>query len=307
MSTISQFFQPPLYWQEFEQLAVGLLRQVYNVPDARSYGRPGQAQNGVDVYGRSRYGMIGIQCKRLSDRDENGNPYPGGPISRKFLLEAANDSLAFKPKLSLWILATTARRDTRVQGYFDELNQEWETKQIKRTAILWSWDECITYLNTFPTLQRWYYQDVIQVRATRDLDEIILRTIATAFARPAFEVPLHCETPDDFIQALKDTQKALRTGELVDRESRHVIRKALGGWRDVEDPSFRNGLSDLDKSIKLLRSQIDQGLKNNSIQRINGFLQFADIQFAKSVETLRSKCLDTLNVVLASAGLPIVD
>lgn len=92
MSTISQFFQPPLYWQQFEELTVGMLREVYNVANAQQFGRPGQAQQGVDVSGKSgRYGMIGIQCKRLADLDEKGNPYPGGPITRKFLREAATN------------------------------------------------------------------------------------------------------------------------------------------------------------------------------------------------------------------------
>jgi len=304
MGTVSQFFQPPLYWQQFEDLAVGMLREVYNVPDARAYGRPGQAQNGVDVYGKSRYGMIGIQCKRLSDRDENGNPYPGGPISRAFLRHAAAESLAFKPKLSLWVLATTARRDTRVQGYVDELNQEWEDEQLGRRAILWSWDECISYLNTFPLLQRWYYQDVIKVRGAKDLDEVILHTVATAFARPAFEVPLHCETPDEFMQALKDTQKALRTGELVDRESRHVIRKAVGGYREVDDSECREGLGRVDRLLQQLRSRLEQGLKDKSIRRDGGFLDISDSVLAGDLTKLRSQCVRGFNKVLRKAGIP---
>ncbi len=145
MSTISQFFQPPLYWQQFEELTVGMLREVYNVANAQQFGRPGQAQQGVDVSGKSgRYGMIGIQCKRLADLDEKGNPYPGGPITRKFLREAATESLAFSPSLSLWILATTARRDMRVQGFVEELNEDWERDGHNTIALVWSWDECVS-------------------------------------------------------------------------------------------------------------------------------------------------------------------
>ena len=115
MGNVGQFFQPPLYWQEFEELCVGLLTEVYGVPNAQQVGRPGQTQNGVDVFGTSgRHGRIGIQCKRLSDRDENNNPYPGGPISRAFLRQAADEALGFTPDLKLWILATTARRDIKV-------------------------------------------------------------------------------------------------------------------------------------------------------------------------------------------------
>ncbi|RWP46878.1 MAG: hypothetical protein EOR05_19855 [Mesorhizobium sp.] len=304
MSTISQFFQPPLYWQQFEELAVGMLREVYDVPNAQAYGRSGQAQNGVDVYGKSRYGMIGIQCKRLADRDENGNPYPGGPISRSFLRAAAAASLAFRPNLEIWILATTARRDTHVQGYVDDLNQEWEERKRGRRAIVWSWDECISYLNSFPELQRWYYRDVIQIRGTKDLDEVILRTIAMAFSRPAFELPLHCETPDEFEQALKDTQKALRTGELVDRESRHVIRKAVGGYHEIDDDDCRAALGRVDKQLRQVRSQLGQGLKDESIRRVNGFLDFSHPALSLHLEDLRSQCVQDLNQVLRKAGIP---
>ena len=98
--TVSQFFQPPLYWQQFEDLANGLLGEVYNIPNAQQFGRPGQAQDGVDVHGRSsRYGMIGVQCKRLADLDPDGIPYPGGPINRKFLRDAAAEAQSFKPSL----------------------------------------------------------------------------------------------------------------------------------------------------------------------------------------------------------------
>jgi hypothetical protein len=111
---IWQFFQPPLYWQQFEELCTALLTEVYSVPNAQQVGRPGQAQHGVDVFGTSsRYGRIGIQCKRLADLDENGNPYPGGPISRAFLRDEADAALGFTSDLSLWILAT---RTARHQG-----------------------------------------------------------------------------------------------------------------------------------------------------------------------------------------------
>ncbi|WP_143201370.1 hypothetical protein [Bradyrhizobium sp. NAS96.2] len=70
---------------------------------------------------------------------------------------------------------------------------------------------------------------IIGIRNVRDQDRLILETITTAFHRPAFTDPLG--------EALKDTQAALRTGELVDRQSRHVIRKAVGGWRCIEEPA----------------------------------------------------------------------
>ncbi len=304
---IWQFFQPPLYWQQFEELCTALLAEVYGVPNAQQMGRPGQAQYGVDVFGRSsRYGRIGIQCKRLADLDEHGNPYPGGPISRAFLRKEADAALGFRPDLNLWVLATTARRDTKVQAWVEEINEEWEQAGRNRIAIVWTWDECISHLNSYPDLQRRYYRDVIQVRAPSDLDKIILRTIAMAFARPAFEVPLHCETPSEFFQALKDTQKVLRTGELVDRESRHVIRKAIGGYHELEDDVARNGLCHVDQNLKLLRLQLEQGLKDGTIVTAGTYLDIRQPTLARYLDDLRQRCLDELNHTLRHAGVPSI-
>lgn len=307
MGNVGQFFQPPLYWQEFEELCSGLLTEVYDVPNAQQVGRPGQAQCGVDVFGKSpRFGRIGIQCKRLSDLDKNNNPYPGGPITHKFLRDAADEALGFKPDLDIWILATTARRDIKVQGWVEEINEEWEHAGRNWVAIVWTWDECISHLNSYPELQRRYYRDVIQVRAPKDLDDIILRTIAMAFARPAFEVPLHCETSSDFINALKDTQKALRTGELVDRESRQVIRKAIGGYRELDDAFVRKGIGQVDAHLKLLRTQLEQGRKDGTIAIVGDFLDIRQPALARYLDELRQRCLDDLNRTLRHAGIPSV-
>jgi len=307
LGTVSQFFQPPLYWQQFEELCVGLLSEVYDVPNAQQVGRPGQSQNGVDVFGRSaRYGTIGIQCKRLAELDENNNPYPGGPISRAFLRKEAQAALAFKPNLKLWILATTVRRDNRVQDWVEELNTEWENSGQDRIALVWTWDECISHLNSYPKLQRAYYRDVIQVRSTRDLDEIILRTIAMAFARPAFEVPIHCEAPSEFFQALKDTQKALRTGELVDRETRHIIRKSIGGYHELGDDRARADLAEIDKQLRSLRRQLEQGIKHGTIQVVGTILDIRDHSIVRDLEELRQQCVDDLNKVLHRCGIQTI-
>ena len=96
----------------------------------------------------------------------------------------------------------------------------------------------------------------------------------------------------------------MRTGELLDRESRHVIRKAVGGWREVDDLTVRDRLGAVNKSLSHLRAQIEQGLKDHRIRRLNGFLDFTDIRFARRLEELRNECVEILNEVLASANMP---
>lgn len=44
-------FPPPANWQDFQILTLRLVEQVCDPATVREYGRQGQRQNGVDVYG----------------------------------------------------------------------------------------------------------------------------------------------------------------------------------------------------------------------------------------------------------------
>ena len=60
----------PLSWDEFEDIVWDIYKRKWNDPDAQRYGRTGQAQQGVDVYGRpSGLGgaYVGVQCKRYEN------------------------------------------------------------------------------------------------------------------------------------------------------------------------------------------------------------------------------------------------
>ena len=303
MGQVTQFFQPPLYWQQFEDLTQSVVELVYGIATADKIGRPGQVQDGVDVYAaRTRAGSIRVQCKRLDDLDENNNPLPGGPINRKLLKLEVEKALAFRPKLDVWVMSTTAKRDAGIQRQARLLDEE--HRAAGRFQVqLWFWDDYVTWLNAYSDLQRRYYDQIIGVRNARDQDRLILETIATAFHRPAFTDPLEHEHFDNFLQALKDTQAALRTGELVDRESRHVIRKAVGGWRYLEEPVWKAGLKDLDDELTELRGLLVAGIKDGRLEQRRGYLDVRDRGLARDLERRRRDCLARLNDLLVRAAL----
>lgn len=303
MGQVTQFFQPPLYWQQFEDLTQSVVELAYGIAMADKIGRPGQAQDGVDVYAaRTRAGAIGVQCKRLDDLDASNNPLPGGPIDRKLLRSEADKALAFRPKLDVWVLATTAKRDAGIQRQARLLDEEHRAAGHFRIQ-LWFWDDYVTWLNAYSDLQHRYYDQIIGIRNARDQDRLILETIATAFHRPAFTDPLGQEHFDDFLQALKDTQAALRTGELVDRQSRHVIRKAVGGWRYLEEPVWRAGLKDLDDELTELRGLLVAGIKDGRLEQRRGYLDVRDRRLAHDLDHRRHGCLARLNDLLVRAAL----
>lgn len=303
MGQVSQHFQPPLYWQQFEDLTQATVELVYDSPHADKIGRPGQAQDGVDVHaGRSRAGAVGVQCKRLDDLDENNQPLPGGPITRKILLEEVEKAKQFTPGLDLWILATTAKRDAKIQKVARALDAKHQKAGLFEVK-LWFWDDYVAFLNSYSDLQKRYYAEVIQLRAPRDQDLVILETIATAFHRPALSDPLHVEQADDLLIALQDTLKALRTGQLVDRQSRHVIRKAVGGWRALHDPRWRSSMRGLDETLSKTRQGLLEGLQDGRLDRSGQFMVINDLSLGTELEQGRKECLRQLNEVLALAGL----
>lgn len=271
MSNIIQAFQPPLYWQQFEDLTAGVFSPVFRDPKPTKFGRPGQAQNGVDVYGHEDGAgrLIGIQCKRMDEFDPNNHPRPGGVITRKFFNAALKEARSFTPQLDTWILATTAKRDADIQRYALELNEQ--SRRVGRFGVqVWFWDDFVTDLNRHYDLQQWYYEKVIQIRSSLDQDKIILELLGEAFARAAFRTPFHQETPSDFIQALKDTQHAINTGELKDRETRRVIRKTIGGRRAIACKTTSEHLRVADEKLQQLRDLFQQNLGQSKIQQAGG-------------------------------------
>lgn len=304
MGQLTQFFQPPLYWGQFEELTRALVDNIYNT-QASCYGRPGQSQDGVDIYASTkRLGKLGVQCKRLSDLDANNNPLPGGPISRSMILNELTLTEKFLPELNSYVIATTAKRDASIQRFVFALNDDDSRPRRHCKVYLWFWDDYVAWLNAFPDVQRWYYDQVIQVRASSDQDEIILGLIAMAFHRPAFEDPLYCEQTSDFLDALKDTQRAMRTGELVDRVSRHVIRKSVGGWREVSNGDWRDRLRGVDHQLRTLRNILIAGMASQNIVQCNNVMHIKDAGLVQTIESIRFSCISEVDSILAEAGLP---
>lgn len=263
---------------------------TFDSPLVDKIGRPGQAQSGVDVYAaRSTVGRVGVQCKRMDDLDENNQPLPGGPITRKILIDEVDKAMSFTPDLDLWILATTAKRDAHIQKIARQLEATHQQQGLFGVK-LWFWDDYVTMLNNHTKLQKWYYADVIGLRDARDQDRLILETIATAFHRPALTDPLNIEQADDLLQALKDTQAALRTGKLVDRQTGHVVRQAVGGWRYLVDTAWQARAEAVDRRLSEVRKALIAGLADGRLERVGGMSVVKNPALGAELDQGRTGC-----------------
>lgn len=70
MPTVSTSELPiPKSWDEFEDIVWNLYTRKWSDPHAKRFGRQGQGQYGIDIYGQPAYlhgQYAAIQCKRYS-------------------------------------------------------------------------------------------------------------------------------------------------------------------------------------------------------------------------------------------------
>lgn len=106
----SSKFPQPKSGADFEELCLDLYRRVWNDPGAQLHGRLGQAQNGVDIFGRPAAGLEyhGVQCRNSVVTPED------------LKLEVAKAD-AFFPRLGKFTIATTSANDVTLQEVAREL------------------------------------------------------------------------------------------------------------------------------------------------------------------------------------------
>lgn len=303
MPTIAYDFAPPAYWQAFEDITVGVARVIFNDPSPQKVGRAGQSQKGVDVIVNLPDGRrFGIQCKRRDERDENNNPLPGGAVTVDMVKAAAVAAEAYPARLDRFILATTAKADSGLQGQVAALSDA-RTAKGKPAVQVWSWADYADVLDRDATLQQAYYEMVPQGASAPARDRRLLDLFAEAFSRPAFNDPLSCEHPDDFLRALSDTQRALSTGDLRDRNGA-TLRRAAGGWRSLDDEALRAGAGTVADALQTFRVALVEAERAGDVEQHERFLYIARPEVQEELERLRADVADRLTEVLAQAGLP---
>jgi hypothetical protein len=142
---------PPADWQVFEDLCRDLWSMLWNDPNAQKHGRSGQAQQGVDVYGRPDQGPIwaGVQC-RLKDRRT------AGTLTSPEIEGLIEEARRFEPPLGQFIIATTAPRDAQLQAAVRRIDDRERQAGSFSVAVVF-WDDIESRLSGFPELLRKYY------------------------------------------------------------------------------------------------------------------------------------------------------
>lgn len=142
----------PKNWQDFETICHRLWTEIWNDLDAQKNGRQGQAQCGVDIFGKPIYSKNyhGVQCK---DKDNR----LGSILTSDELEKECNKAKDFKPQISSYTLATTSQRDEGIQEFYRRLN---ENKTFPFNVNVWSWDDIEAEIAYRPIILNHFYSTI---------------------------------------------------------------------------------------------------------------------------------------------------
>ncbi|OBS38861.1 hypothetical protein A9K79_14205 [Pseudomonas syringae pv. syringae] len=277
-------FPPPANWQDFQVLTLRLVEQMCEFTTVREYGRQGQRQDGIDVYGEMPGELhLGVQCKQMK---------PGKKLTLQLIKAEADAALAFQPGLDVFVIATTLAEDTALHKAVTTLNA---SKTYSFKISYWSWSHFNDKLNRSSKLMKESY---INYAKSFDVNEhwLELEALCEAFSRPAFIDDFRHElNTGDFLHALGDTTLFLQTGLLRDRLTGELLRGAypLSMLPAGESKKLRKRLLD---DVNELRKR---ALKDNSIGQLNR-------SKAQEYNASRYALISEVNKVLVTRGMPTI-
>ncbi len=286
---------PPSYWQDFERLTLDVAREKWRDDYAERNGRQGQAQAGVDVYGynHGQGEQTGVQCKKRGRCEKDDRDAPTSLLTAKEINAEVKAAKTFVPPLDRFIIATTGPRDAQLQKHARGLTQ----KKVGFKVSLWFWDDFVEHLNNNPDLMYRYYENVLKYREQYSSTEHYIRLIGMTFDRPAWKTPFHMESrATDFIRAISDTQNAISTGRLVDRNDAVIDHVPVPKKKPA-------GIPALAKLTGKVRNLAAEGLNSGVIVEHPTVMEIRDHKLADDLNRLRAQALDMLNPILSAQGI----
>jgi hypothetical protein len=119
----------PKDWNEFEDICLSASKLRWGNPNFNRFGRQGQKQNGVDIYGYDMFGrLVGVQCKNTL-----------GVLTENLVESEISNAENFHQLLSELNIATSASSDVNLQRHVMELSkQRVANGKFGVTILFWS-------------------------------------------------------------------------------------------------------------------------------------------------------------------------
>ena len=138
--------------QEFERCNLILWRCILKDEMAQLHGRRGQSQHGVDILGcrnDKQDHLVGIQCKLKTE---------GQQLREQEVRDEVEKALTFEPKLSEYVIVTTAPDDANIQRLVRKLSicvSKGRNLRLKITIL--GWDSLQLEVQRYPEALRAFY------------------------------------------------------------------------------------------------------------------------------------------------------
>jgi hypothetical protein len=307
MGNLSLTYLPPQNWQDFEKFVRGVVDVIWKQEGWQSYGRPGQDQAGIDLFGYDEQRQFAaIQCKKRNLTNSSGRLLTNSLLTQKlFEADLAVADAVDDPKIKRLIFATTSSRDTNVQDTVRSINDRRKTEG-KFLIEVWFWDDFQVYIERHIELMYWYYSDVLESVHKYDKNIHIFTMLRQAFTRPAFGREIHREeSGSDFIQAIKNTMEAITTGKLYNRRGELIASSY--DYRKITEPKWRDVVYKIHSNLNRIRDIYQDGLLAKSIKEHPTCLEVFDNSLSVQFNEIRRQCLADLNVILAELKLEKVN
>jgi hypothetical protein len=256
----------PKSWDDFEDITWEIYKRKWHDNHAQRYGRSGQAQNGIDIYGRpnSSGKYIGVQCKRYEDNK----------LNKKIIKAEIVKAEGFSSPLSEYIIATTASRDTKLQDLVRSLNEERESENKFPVYIVFWEDICndLAAPNNRDLLKK-YYSEWEQIFSNQE--KAISEKVAS----------IHCLLSCEIQQDCNLLQELLNQNQYDFSEKwQSCFSQNRGVWRDISSrlllarsrelmskiQKFYQQLDDIEMSYKSLLALLSQIKSVESKPKYNG-------------------------------------
>lgn len=139
----------PKSWDSFEEMCADLFEREWQYPNTERYGRQGQRQNGVDIYGKTGADHVGVQCKGKTR-------WPPKKLTVDEINTEVARALKFEPKLRQLVFATTTDNDVVIQDHVHSLTEEHEKSGLFSVHVYW-WSEITRRLTRHEDLIRKHF------------------------------------------------------------------------------------------------------------------------------------------------------
>ena len=200
------------------------------------------------------------------------------------------------------IIATTSSTDIKVQNIIRQINHREKELEVE----VWFWEKFQILIERNIELMYWYYSKYLEKVKKYNPDIHILTLHKQAFNGPAFQRKMYREeSGGDFIQAIIDTQEAIRTGRLYNR--RGDLITTSHPTDKLSNRKWRYEFQLIYQELDTIRDIYAQGVKHKRIKEHPTVLEILDDKLSEEFNKKRRICLIKVNEILEELEIELVE